>query len=98
MDALFYILSGSAIIMMLFAWYKISVLRKKIPGGVMKSTTNVLAEFIGLFTIGYIALPFFPMLPQISRDILISVVFLFAAIFTIIVINLFYMIVVDLGL
>jgi len=76
---------------------KITKLRRKIPGGVMKSTSNVLGEFVGLFTIGYIALPLYPMLPQISKDILVAVMFLFASIFAVIVINLFCMLAADLG-
>ena len=97
MESLYYVLTGLSVLIMVYAWVKITRLRKKLPGGIMKSTGNVLGELVGLFTVGYIALPLFPMLPQISRDILVAVMFLFAAIFAVIVINLFSMIASDLG-
>ncbi len=97
MDIVLLLMSLTALAMMCYAWYRVTKLRRKLPGGIMKSTSNILGELIGLFTIGFLALPFFPMLPQSSKDILVGVIFLFAALFAVIVINLFYMIAADLG-
>jgi hypothetical protein len=98
MDKLFLALSVSAIIVMLYALYSVMVLRKKMPGGVVKKNWDVLAALIVLFTVGYLSTPFFPMLPQALKDILVGVIFFFGAIFVVIVIKLFYRVVSDLGL
>lgn len=98
MDKLFLALSVSAIIVMLYALYSVMVLRKKMPGGVVKKTWDILTWLIVLFTLGYLSTPFFPMLPQSLKDILVGVIFFFGAIFVVIVIKLFYKVVSDLGL
>jgi hypothetical protein len=97
MDYIYPVLCGMAILVMVFAWIRITRLRKKIPGGIVKSSANLLAELIGLLTVGYLTLPFFPMLPQISKDIVVGVIILFTAIFVVIVINLFHMIASEAG-
>jgi hypothetical protein len=98
MNNLFLALSISAIIVMLYAFYSVMMLRKKIPGGVVRKTWNILAGLIVLFTVGYLSTPFFPMLPPSVKDLLVGVIFLFGAVFVVIVIKLFYKVVSDLGL
>ena len=98
METIFLALCIGAIIIMLYALYKVMTLRKKIPGGVVKSTWNVLAALIVLFALGYLCTPFFPMLPQELKDLLVGVIFFFGAIFVVVVINLFYKVVSELGL
>ena len=92
MEIFFLVLSVASAGIMVYAWSRVNGLRKRVPGGIVKSTSNILSELIGLFTAGYLAIPFFPMLPQASRDILIGIMLLFAAIFAVIVINLFDMV------
>jgi hypothetical protein len=98
MDNLFLVLSISSIIVMLYALYSVMMLRKKIPGGVVRNTWNILAGLIVMFAVGYLSTPFFPMLPQAAKDLLVGVIFLFGAVFVVIVIKLFYKVVSDLGL
>ncbi len=97
MNPLFLILSISAICVMLYALYRVIALQKKIPGGTVKDTWKVLSWMIVVFSLGYLTTPFFPYLPQFIKDIVVGVIFLFAAIFVVIVINLFYRIVSELG-
>lgn len=97
MATAFLALSIAAIVVMLYALFRVMTLRKKIPGGVVKSTWDILAVLIFLFTIGYLSTPFFPMLPQSVKDIVVGVIFFFGAIFVVIVINLFYKVVSELG-
>jgi len=97
MDSLFYLLNFAAVSTILFAWYKITRLKKRIPGGIVKATCNVLSQFIGLFTIGFLALPLFPQLPEASKELLVNVVFISAAAFSIIVINFFSRLAADNG-
>jgi len=98
MEQLFLSLSLLAIVVMLYALYKVMSLRNKIPGGVVRKTWDLLAAMIGGFSLGYLATPFFPMLPQVAKDLLVGVIFLFGAIFVVVVINLFFKVVSDLGL
>jgi hypothetical protein len=51
-----------------------------------------------MFTIGYLATPFFQMLPQDIKDLLVGVIFLAGAIFVVIVTKLLFKIIEDLGL
>ncbi len=85
------------ILLMGYAWLRVYRLRKRIPGGVMKAACNILSELIGLFFAGYLAVPFYPMLPEYSQEVLTGIMFLFAALFAVIVINLFQMILDEAG-
>ena len=89
MDIIFYILNSAAVIIAVVAWYKITALRKRVPGGIVKSTCNLLGEFIGLFIMGFLVFPLFPVLPEGARQFLVGVVFVCAAAFTLVVINFF---------
>jgi hypothetical protein len=48
-----------------------------------------MSQFIALFAIGFLALPLFPQLPDVSKELFVNVVFISAAAFSIIVINFF---------
>ena len=98
MEILFIILSVAAILVMVYALYSALTLKRKIPGGKVKSTWNVLTALIIMFTVGYLATPFFRLLPQEVKDILVGVIFLAGAIFVVIVIKLYFKIIEDLGL
>ena len=98
METLFLVLSNAAIVVMLYALYSSFTLKSKIPGGKVKATWNILTGLIVMFTIGYLATPFFRLLPQEFKDILVGIIFLAGAIFVVIVIKLFYKIIEDLGL
>jgi len=98
MDNIFTVLSSAAILIMFYALYSAVSLRKKIPGGKVKSTWSVLTGLIVMFTAGYVTTPFFRLLPSEIKDLLVGVIFLAGAIFVVIVIKLFFRIVEDLGL
>lgn len=98
MQILFLTLSVAAILVMLYALYSALALKTKIPGGKVKSTWNVLTSLIVIFTVGYLATPFFRLLPPELKDVLVGVIFLAGAIFVVIVIKLYFKIIEDLGL
>jgi len=98
MQIIFLALSVSSIAVMLFALYQTFILRHKVPGGKVRSTWNFLSVLIVMFSVGYLATPFFGLLPQEVKDILVGVIFLAGAVFVLIVIKLFYKIVEDIGL
>jgi hypothetical protein len=94
----FLILSLLSIVTMSFALYRAIKLGKRIPGGVMKTTLNLLTKLIVLFTIGYLVAPFFFTLPQFSTYTVVGILFFAVSVFVVIVIDLFYIIVTDVGL
>ena len=98
METLFLVLSSAAILIMVYALYSALTLKDKIPGGKVKSAWNLLTSLIIIFTIGYLATPFFRLLPPEVKDILVGVIFLAGAIFVVIVIKLYFKIIEDLGL
>lgn len=95
---LFYALSASAIAVMAAAVVLVLRLRARIPGGAVRATWNALTALIALFMAGYLSTPFFPMLPQAVRELLVGAIFLAGATFVVVVIKLFHRITVELGL
>jgi hypothetical protein len=98
METLFLVLSVAAILVMLYALYSSFALKSKVPGGKVRETWNILSGLIVLFTVGYLSTPFFRLLPQEVKDLVVGVIFLAGAIFIVIVIKLFFKIIEDLGL
>jgi hypothetical protein len=98
METVFLALSVSSIFVMFYALYTALILRNKVPGGKVKSTWGFLTMLIVIFTAGYLTTPFFRLLSQEIKDLLVGVIFLAGAVFVVIVIKLFYKIVEDLGL
>jgi hypothetical protein len=98
MKVLFLALSLAAIGVMFYALAKVITLNKKIPGGTVGATWKILSSLIGLFTIGYLTTPFFPLLPDDYKQVIVGVIFLFGAVFVVIVINLFYKVIREIGL
>jgi hypothetical protein len=97
-EILFLLLGIASIAVMLYALYNVFVLRRKIPGGKVRSTWNFLAGLIVMFSIGYLTTPFFRLLPPDIKDMFVGVIFLAGSIFVLIVIKLFFKIVEDVGL
>jgi len=98
MEAVFLVLSVSSIVVIFYALYSALVLRHRVPGGKVKSTWNILTGLIAIFSVGYLSTPFFRLLPQEIKGLLVGAIFLAGAIFVVIVIKLFYKIVEDVGL
>ena len=51
-----------------------------------------------MFSAGYLTTPFFRLLPNELKDVLVGVIFLAGAVFVLIVVKLFYKIVEDVGI
>ncbi len=92
------IIDIAAIAAILIAFFQALKLRGTIPGGIVKSTWNILTTLIGLFVLGYLLIPFYSVLNAATKDLVASLIFLFGAFFVIIVINLYQRIIKDLGL
>lgn len=98
MNYIFLALSISAICIMAYSFFKVIRLNRRIKGGIVGETWKLLYYMIGLFIVGYLTTFLFPMLPASSQRIIVGIVFLAAAIFVLIVINLFIKIINELGL
>ncbi len=98
MKNVFLMLSIAAICVMGYALFRVISLNKKIPGGTVGATWKFLSTLIGFFAVGYLSTPFFPLLPEDIKQLIVGVIFLAGAIFVVIVINLFYKVIRDIGL
>ncbi len=94
----FLTLTVAAIAVMLYALFRVNRLRRRVPGGVVRSTWNYLTGLVVLFTLGYLATPFFPLLPEAVRQLLVGGIFLGGAVFVVVVVRLFQRVVDELGL
>ena len=95
---LFLVFSISAICVMIYALIRVISLNKKIPGGTVGSTWRFLSVLIGFFAAGYLTTPFFPMLSEDYQHLIVGLVFLSGSVFVLVVINLFYRIIKEIGL
>ena len=98
MEPLILLLFGAAICILIYAFLRAVSLNKRIPGGIVKKTWQLLYYLIGLLVAGYLATLLFPSLPNTSREVIIGIILLAGAIFVVKVINLLYKIIIDLGL
>jgi len=98
MKHLFWILSITAVGTMGYALFRVISLKKRLKGGVVGKTWTALYYMIGLFTAGYLSTLLFPVLPDTSQQMIVGIVFLVAAVFVVMVINLFLRIVKEVGL
>jgi len=86
---LYYVIISMAILVMVLGLVTVIRLRKIAPGGKIGRVVGILLGFIVLFLLGYLAGPFLPMLGDtIWPLILTAVVFLFGAIFVVLVLRL----------
>ncbi len=98
MEKLFLGLSIAAICVMIYALVRVVSLNKRIQGGTVGATWKVLSSLVALFAIGYLTTPFFPMLPDMYQQLIVGFIFLAGAIFVVIVVNLFYKVIKEIGL
>ncbi len=98
MRSLILLLSMSAICTIFYALFRVVTLTKKIPGGLVKQYWRLFYYLIGLLAVGYLTVPLFPRLPETSKELIVSIIFLAGAVFVLKVIDLFFKIVQEIGL
>ena len=84
----YYVVSALAIAAMLVSLVLVVRLRRTARGGSIGRVVNVLFAFILLFLAGYLLMPIVPRLPVEAAYVFTAAVFLFGAIFVIIVLRL----------
>jgi hypothetical protein len=95
-DIAFFV-SVAAILVMLYCLTLVLSLKKNIPGGVVGKTWNFLTLLVVLFTLGYLATPFFGLIPAGVVSFLVSLIFLFGALYVVITVKLIYRIIEELA-
>ncbi len=98
MKNLVHLLSVSAICTIFYALFRVILLNKKIPGGLIKEYWKLFYYLIGILAIGYLSTPLFPRLPESSKEVIIGIVFLAGAVLVVKVINLFFKIIEVIGI
>lgn len=89
----FTIISGLAIITMFVALWKAIDYKSTVPGGVVGRTWNLITTLVALFFIGYLTTPFFVMLTQEQKDLIVAFIFFFGAIYVLLTIRLVHRII-----
>jgi hypothetical protein len=90
-------ISVLAILVMFYCLYLVLSLRRNVPGGVVGNTWRTLTALVVLFTLGYLVTPFFGLLPPILMKVIVSLIFLFGAIYVVITVKLIYRIIEELA-
>jgi len=90
LTSLYYIISAVAIVVMAINVIKAFKLKKAIVGGEVGEKWNYCLYLILFFFAGYIVSPLFLQISPESKDILVSLVFLFGAVFVFIMITLIF--------
>jgi len=98
MDTALNFLRLFAVLIMGYAFYRANVLRKRVPGGIVKYSLNLLSELIALFTMSYIVILILPEFTYVPQGLITAVTFFIVSIFVVIVIDLFHMVVSEIGL
>lgn len=89
--------SGVAVALILYGLFLTLRYRPAMPGGIVGRNWRVLMLLVFLFTIGYVALPFFGLLTVEALRLVVTLVFLFGALYVVITVRLIHQIVRELS-
>ncbi|HAK58996.1 MAG TPA: hypothetical protein DCO77_01265 [Nitrospiraceae bacterium] len=90
---LFTVISGFAIVIMFIALWQAIDYRSSVPGGVVGKTWKLITRLIGLFFFGYLATPFYALLTQEVKDLIVACIFFFGAIYVLLTVRLVHKII-----
>lgn len=91
------LITYAAIAVIALCLVMVLALRKGVPGGVVGRQWRVLTFLVGLFTAGYLVAPFFGVLPVETMRLIVSLIFLFGAVYVLITIRLVYRVIKELA-
>jgi hypothetical protein len=86
-------ISGLAIVTMFIALWQAIDYKSSVPGGVVGKTWNLITTLVAFFFIGYLTTPFFVLLTQEFKDLIVAFIFFFGAIYVLITIRLVHKII-----
>ena len=84
------VLNLTSILIMFYCLYLVLSLKSSIPGGMVGKRWNFLSMLVVLFTLGYLATPFFDQLPEDVLRLVISSIFLFGAVYVVVTVRLIF--------
>ena len=84
------VLNFSAILIMFYCLYLVLSLKSSIPGGMVGKQWNFLSILVTLFTLGFLTTPFFDQLPEDILRLVVSLIFLFGAIYVVVTVRLIF--------
>ena len=90
---LFIAIAGMAIVIMFVALWKAIDYKSSVPGGVVGKTWNLITTLVAFFFIGYLTTPFYSLLTQELKDLIVALIFFFCAIYVLITIRLVHKII-----
>lgn len=91
------VVSTIAIAIMLYCMWMVVALKSQIPGGVVGRKWNIVILLVAMFTVGYMAVPFFSRIPDSLIRMIVAFVFLGGAIYVTITVKLIYTIIQELS-
>ena len=83
----------AAIAVMAFCFWTTLSLKKHIPGGIVGKKWKLMTSLVMLFLLGYLATPFFSMIPEEILRLIVALIFFFGAIYVLITIKLIHSII-----
>jgi len=92
-----FVISLAAIIAMFYCLYLVISLKSSVPGGVVGKKWKFLMMLVALFTVGYLATPFFGMIPENVLRLLVSCIFFFGALYVVLTVKLIHRIIQELS-
>ncbi len=84
------VLNFVAILIMFYCLYLVLSLKSSIPGGMVGKRWNFLSILVIFFTLGFLTTPFFDQLPQDILRLVVSLIFLFGAIYVVVTVRLIF--------
>lgn len=91
------LITVAAILVMFYCLWLLLSLKKEIPGGIVGKQWRILEMLVWLFALGYLATPFANLLPEQMLRLIVSVIFLFGAIYVVITVKLIHRIIKELS-
>ena len=91
-DIVLFIAVAAILVMFYCLWLLIS-LKKQIPGGTVGKYWRVLEVLAWLFALGYLVTPFASLLSEQMLHLIVSVIFLFGAVYAVITVKLIHRII-----
>ncbi|MEZ5456483.1 MAG: hypothetical protein R3F04_10320 [Lysobacteraceae bacterium] len=91
-----FVISLAAIVVMVFCLLQVIKLGKTVPGGIVGKAWRQLSALVILFTVGYLVTPFFSLLPAQVINPIVSLIFLFGAIYVWITVRLIHRVISEL--
>jgi len=89
-------ITACAILIMFYCLWLTLKLKSSIPGGLVGKKWGMLTALVSLFTLGYLATPFFNQIPEETLRLIVALIFLFGAIYVVITVKLIHTVITEL--